>query len=120
MMAGLDIVHVPYRGGGPALTDLLGGQVASAPEIPTMTEAGVANLEIDAWIGIFAPASTPPVVVARLQNDIEASMTEMKAAFERVGGESLTIARDKLKLFVEAENSKWSAVIKDAQITLDK
>jgi tripartite-type tricarboxylate transporter receptor subunit TctC len=93
MATGIDLVHVPYRGGGPAVQDLLGGQVsmmfdaaalalpnirsgkvralavatsqrmAAAPEIPTMAEAGVPGIESGAWFGLFAPAATPRPVI---------------------------------------------------------
>ena len=99
-MAGLDIQHVPYKGSTPALTDLIGGQVAifignmppavphvkagklralavttkarSAlmPELPTMTEAGLPGYETVAWFGILAPAGTPPDIVNRLSMEI--------------------------------------------------
>ncbi len=88
-MAGIDIVHVPYKGGGPAVTDLLGGHVQlmfngmasvmplvrsgkpkaiaigiakrspAAPDVPTVAEAGVPGFEYTTWNGIFAPAQTP-------------------------------------------------------------
>jgi tripartite-type tricarboxylate transporter receptor subunit TctC len=98
--AGIDIVHVPYKGSGPAIQDLMGGQVAmmfdttvvAAPQIkggkvralavtsarrvkgwdtiPTMAEAGLPGYEITSWQGIFAPAGTPPAVVTRLNAEI--------------------------------------------------
>ena len=99
-MAGVDIQHVPYKGSTPALTDLIGGQVAifignmpptvphvkagklralavttkarSAlmPELPTMTEAGLPGYETVAWFGVLAPAGTPPDIVNRLSVEI--------------------------------------------------
>jgi len=95
-MLGLDITHVPYKGSGPAITDLIGGQVnmmfdnipsaishvrggklralattgakrASAlPELPTMIEAGVPGYVADAWFGLVMPAGTPKEVIARM------------------------------------------------------
>jgi tripartite-type tricarboxylate transporter receptor subunit TctC len=95
-LAGIDIVHVPYRGAGPALTDLLGGQVdmmfataAAArpfvtggkmralavttarrspayPGVPTMAEAGVAGYAAESWYGLYAAANTPKAVIDRL------------------------------------------------------
>jgi tripartite-type tricarboxylate transporter receptor subunit TctC len=92
-MTGTDLVHVPYRGSGPAVTDLLGGQVdmmfdsiasarphvqsgkltplavttvkrsAAMPDVPTMAEAGVAGYELTPWFGVFMPAATPKEVV---------------------------------------------------------
>jgi len=97
LKAGVDIVHVPYKGGGPAITDTLGGQVQlafvsipaalqyvkagklkalavtsdkrsqAAPDIPTIAESGVPDCVVNSWYGALAPAKTPPAVVAKLQ-----------------------------------------------------
>lgn len=99
-LAGIDIVHVPYKGPGPALQDLVAGQVnmlfdtvassmpqvrggkvkglavttrersAIAPDVPTMAESGVAGYEIAPWFAAYAPAGTPPVVVNKLQAEM--------------------------------------------------
>ncbi|MBC7781047.1 MAG: tripartite tricarboxylate transporter substrate binding protein [Proteobacteria bacterium] len=99
-MAKLDMVHVPYKGGGPALADLLGGHVSlyfgslpaalphmrtarvralaitsasrsrATPELPTMAESGFPGYEADTWIGAVAPAGTPSPVVSRLNNEL--------------------------------------------------
>jgi len=96
LRAGIDIVHVPYKGGGPAVTDTIGGQVqllfvsmpaawqfvkvgrlkaiavtsakrsATAPDVPTFVESGVPDFVVDSWYGALAPAKVPPAVVARL------------------------------------------------------
>ncbi len=96
LRAGIDIVHVPYRGGAPMLTDLLAGRVQIAfdnlpqilphvrtgavralavtsrersrfaPELPTMIEAGVPDYDITSWFGLTAPQGTPPSIVERL------------------------------------------------------
>lgn len=95
-MLGLDITHIPYKGSGPALTDLMGGQVqmmfdnipssishirsgklralattgakraAALPDLPTMAEAGVPGYESGAWFGLTVPAGTPKEIIARL------------------------------------------------------
>jgi tripartite-type tricarboxylate transporter receptor subunit TctC len=99
-LANVNIVHVPYKGGAPALTDLIGGQIQMAfssvpavlphiragrlnalgvgsakrspalPNIPTIAEAGVPGYEYTTWYGIFAPARTPPAIVSRLNSEI--------------------------------------------------
>ena len=99
-MAGLDMVHVPYKGSAPAVTDLLGNQIAimfdnmpsaiqhvrsgklralavttakrspELPNVPTIAEAGVPGYEATSWFGLFAPAGTPAAVVTRLNTAI--------------------------------------------------
>ena len=98
--AGLDMVHVPYKGGGPALIDVMGGQVPlyfgnmasalphvkngklkalaitgskrspAAPDLPTVAESGMPGYQVYEWNAIFAPAGTPPGIVNRLQSEI--------------------------------------------------
>jgi len=100
LMAGIDIVHVPYKGAAPALVDLLAGNVqlmfasmpsaithvragrlralavtgakrsAAVPELPTVAETGLADFETSAWQGIFAPAATPRAIVTRLNSEV--------------------------------------------------
>jgi tripartite-type tricarboxylate transporter receptor subunit TctC len=97
---GTDIVHIPYKGGAPAIADVMGGQVpiffsnmssslphvksgrvralavtgskrsANVPELPTIAESGVPGYEVYEWNGLFAPAGTPPAVINRLQSEI--------------------------------------------------
>jgi tripartite-type tricarboxylate transporter receptor subunit TctC len=99
-LAGVDIVHVPYKGNGPAYTDLIGGHVsvmfptiptaiphvragklralavttrsrtAITPELPTISESGVPGYDVSSWYGLLAPAGTPAATVARLQREI--------------------------------------------------
>ena len=109
MMAGIDMIHVPYRGGGPALTDLLGGQVQvyfgnmvssveyikagtlralaittatrwqGLPDLPAMADF-VPGYEASSWFGIGAPKSTPPEIVDRLNKEINAGLADPKLA----------------------------------------
>ena len=99
-MAGIDIVHVPYKGAGPSLIDLVGGQIqmsmasvaafmphirnariralavtgatrsATLPEVPTVAESGVPGYEASTWNGVVVPVRTPEAIVARLNRDI--------------------------------------------------
>ncbi len=100
-----DILHVPYKGSNPALTDLLGGQVNSifdnmpsvlqqvragklralgvttasrsdfAPEIPTLSESGLPDFSVQAWFGLFAPAGSTPQLIEQVNNAIQKAMT---------------------------------------------
>ena len=98
--AGIDVVHVPYKGFGPAMTDLLGGQVASAfattldslphvkagklralgvssakrsavaPDVPTIAESGLPGFDVNEWQMLLAPAGTAPAIIERMQREV--------------------------------------------------
>jgi tripartite-type tricarboxylate transporter receptor subunit TctC len=100
--AGIDVVHIPYKGAGPAMIDVVGGQVpmmfiasppavtyvnagklrglgvsgikrlAVLPDIPTIAESGYRGFEVNNWYGVLAPAETPGTIVARLNSEINA------------------------------------------------
>lgn len=102
VLAGVDMVGVNYKGGGPALTDLLGGQISAffsgvasggaqvragkiralgvttarrsdaLPDVPTIAEAGVTGYEVDGWYGLLAPAATPAAAIARFNRELSA------------------------------------------------
>jgi tripartite-type tricarboxylate transporter receptor subunit TctC len=116
--AGVDLVHVPYKGSGPAMTEVIGGQVqamfanivaampqirsgkvhalassgakrsAAAPELPTIAESGVPGYEVTAWFGLFAPKGTPREITAKLH---AATLKALRSAEtrERLGREGL-------------------------------
>jgi tripartite-type tricarboxylate transporter receptor subunit TctC len=105
-MAGIDIRHVPYRGGAPALTDLIAGHVdcmfntagtllaavragqvrglavtsakrfATAPELPTIAESGVPDFDVTSWYALYAPANTPAQIVQKVSRDATAILSE--------------------------------------------
>jgi tripartite-type tricarboxylate transporter receptor subunit TctC len=109
-MAGIDLVHVPYKGGGPAMVDVMAGQVEllvgtliqglphiragrlrplgvggarrspSLPEVPTIAEAGVPGYDGSIWWGLLAPAGVPPAIVARLNAEIAAILRDPDTA----------------------------------------
>ena len=148
-ITGTKMLEVPYRGSSLAYPDVLSGRVdlffdstpaampyvksgqakgiailtskrlAEMPDVPTMTESGVPGLEIDSWIGIFAPAKTPPDVIALLQKQIAEAGPEMKPKLANIGGELMQVPPDKLSAVVKADYDKWLKIIKDAGITLD-
>ncbi|MCU1376736.1 MAG: tripartite tricarboxylate transporter receptor family protein [Actinomycetia bacterium] len=100
LLAKVNVVHVPYKGGGPAMTDLVGGQISGSfasmpsaigfiksgklralgvssdkrspalPEVPTVAEAGVKGFSVLDWQGLFAPAKTPPAIISKLNTEI--------------------------------------------------
>lgn len=99
-MAGIDVVHVPYKGTGPAITDLIGGQVqmmitgvvalmphiksgklrglgvtsakrvAALPDLPTIAESGIPSFDVSSWFGVFLPGGTPKPIVANMNAEI--------------------------------------------------
>lgn len=111
--SGIDVVHVPYKGGGPALTEVIAGQVQAlfsialaatpqvkagkvralaitsasrspvAPDLPTIAESGFPGFEVIGWFGWLAPAQTPKEIVARLNHDI-VRILQLPAVHERL------------------------------------
>jgi tripartite-type tricarboxylate transporter receptor subunit TctC len=103
-MAGIDVVHVPYKGSGPGIVGLMSGEVAmliptlptamthikaqrvrplavttekraqSVPQIPTVSEAALPGYEATQWFGVLAPAGTPRPIIERLHKDITANL----------------------------------------------
>lgn len=146
---GAKMLEVPYRGSSLAFPDLLSGRVdlffdstpaalpyiksgqargiavlaskrhLDAPDMPTMTESGIPGLEIDGWMGIFAPAKTPPAVIALLQKHIAEAGPEMKQRLTSVGGELMEVPAEKLNAVVKADYDKWIKTINEAGIHLD-
>ncbi len=147
-MAKLDVVHVPYKGSAPAITDLVGGHVAmmsataltgipqiragrlrglavtsakrsaSAPELPTLAEAGVPGYEATQWYGVLAPANTPAGVVKRLHAELVhvLQLAEVKERFSADGAEPVGDTPEAFGRFIRAEIEKWAQVARDAGI----
>jgi tripartite-type tricarboxylate transporter receptor subunit TctC len=120
--AGVRLVHVPYRGGGPAMNDAIAGHVdlligstalaipqiqagtirgvvqtgkvraAALGTIPTVSESGFANFEAYAWWGVFAPAGTPGEMIARFGAELAASLREPRIATQLTEGQQVTMA----------------------------
>ena len=152
LKTGIDIVHVPYKGGGPAVADVLGGQVPllivsmpaalsqvragklralavttirrnpGAPEIPTVAEAlNIPDYEVDSWYAMFAPAKTPPAIVARMQKEIARAiqLPDVKQKLLEQGGDPVGSTPEELDRAVKGELRKWAEVIRDAKIKVD-
>ena len=145
MMAGVDIVHVPYRGGGPALTDLLGGQVnlmfsnlpadqyiksgklralaittttrSSTLQLPTLGEF-VSGYEASVAFGICAPKGTPTEIVEKLNSEINAGLADpqIQARLADLGARELTLSPDNYGKYIAADALKWDEVVRAANI----
>ena len=148
---GIDMVHVPYKGSGAAIQDVLGGQVQvfmttppsvmqhvqagklkafavtgktrhpGLPNVPTTAEAGLAGFELEAWVGLFAPAGTPPAVVQALTEKVKAALAtpESKAVADRTGIEIRYLGPEALAALVQRETEYWGKLIKAKNIQSD-
>lgn len=146
-----DMVHVPYKGSGPAMQDVLAGQVQvfittppsvmghvqtgklkafavtskarhpMLPNVPTTAEAGLPGFELEAWVGLFAPAGTPAAVVAQLSEQVKKALelpeTRQRAA--TLGIEPRYLGPDALASLVQRDTEYWGKVIKGRNITAD-
>jgi len=150
-MAGVSLQHVPYKGSGPALNDVIGNQVPimfdnlpsssghikagtlralavttaerapSFPDVPTMAESGVPGYETYTWNALFAPAGTPPEIVARLNTAANNAMKDA-TVMDRMKEFSATIVGstpEELATHVKAELAKWTPVVKNANVQMD-
>jgi tripartite-type tricarboxylate transporter receptor subunit TctC len=84
-----------------------------------MAEAGVPGLDIESWIGLFAPAGTPPEVLGRLRQETRIAAAELKQTFERTGGALMQLPIAETNKFIKSEFNLWTKVIRDAGIRLD-
>ena len=151
MQTHTSMVHIPYRGSGPAVQDVLSGQVQvfittppsvmghvqsgklkglaiagksrhpGLPSVPTTAEAGLKGFELEAWVGIFAPAGTPPDVVTKLSSQIKQALeqTETKTRANNAGIELRYLPPEALDDLVKHETAFWAKTIKAAGITAD-
>ncbi len=151
LSTGVDLVHIPYKGSAPAVVDTIGGttqvmfpslftafpQVKAGklhalaiagekrssvmPEVPTLTELGVPNVNISQWYGLFAPAKTPKAVIELLNKDLNEVLNEKanEKKIEDQGAEVETSTPQALADLVKKEVVRWKSVVKAAKITAD-
>ncbi|WP_368417450.1 Bug family tripartite tricarboxylate transporter substrate binding protein [Falsiroseomonas sp.] len=149
--AGENIVHVPYRGGAPSVTDLAAGNLdvmvsnlpeclaqirggrlralaitaaerhALVPDVPTVREMGVPELEITNWTAVMTQAAVPAPILARLERDVQTAVHDpnttrraREAGFQVLGWDAARSAQ-----FVRAETERWATLVTEAQIRPD-
>jgi tripartite-type tricarboxylate transporter receptor subunit TctC len=149
--AKLDMIHVPYKGSAPAITDLMGGHVpimfdstiailpqiragkvraiaitsakrsAAVPDVPTFAEAGMPGFESYAWYGFFAPAKTPPAIIATLNAAARKVMEtpEWQKVLADTGSENVGESPEQFAAFTRAEAAKWAGVVKASGAKID-
>lgn len=144
-------IHVPYKGGAPAHTDLMGGQVdasfqnvnsvlqyikagkmrplavtsakrsAVLPDVPTMSEAGVPNVEVTSWQAIVAPKGLPADVRTKAQAAFVEALNspKVKDQFTSIGFEMVTNTPAEFEAFQQKEYAKWKKVIETGKISIE-
>lgn len=146
---GIDIVHVPYKGSGPAINDLLAGHIqafsesvllpyiragqmralavsgdqrwAALPDVPTVKETGLTGVNPSAWYGVFVPAATPPAIVAKLSAIVRkiAADPELADKFDSIGMDPTPLGPEAFAQVIRDDIATNGEVIRKAHITLD-
>jgi tripartite-type tricarboxylate transporter receptor subunit TctC len=150
-MAGIEMTHVPYRGAAPAMNDLIPGRIdamfdnvssilphvtsnsvrglavttakriQAVPELPTIAEAAIPGFDVSSWFAFFAPAKTPPEILARMNRDSVEALQHpaVKPRLEQLGAEIVGSTPGALAAHLKSEMDKWGPVIRDAKIRID-
>jgi tripartite-type tricarboxylate transporter receptor subunit TctC len=148
LAAGIDVVHIPYKGTPEALNDTLAGRVtyffspisaalpnvregklialgvstgkrsSALPNVPTIAEAALPGFDYNLWVGVFAPAGTPPDIVDRINKDVARVLQtpEVKERLATLGAEPMPMSPAEFRKFVQTEIDESAKVIKAAGI----
>ncbi len=148
LVTGAQMTHVPYKGVGPATNDLLAGQIPlmfnnlavstpfvrngrlralavtgsgrhpALPEVPSMAEAGYANVDVSLWEALLAPAATPADIIARLNAETvkAAQNAEVRQRLASAGADPATGSPQQLAQMIRSETAKWARVVQEAKI----
>lgn len=151
-MAGVDIQHIPYKGSSGARNDLLGGQVDMMfdavptmagfaesgkvralattgtkrsdvlPNLPTVSEAGVPGYEAVIWLGLMAPAGTPPAITAKLNTQVAAIVADpaVRQAWAKQGAIPMTMSIAEFRKYLDDDIAKWAKVVKISGAKVDE
>ncbi|MDE2604669.1 MAG: tripartite tricarboxylate transporter substrate binding protein [Burkholderiales bacterium] len=151
-MADVKLVEVPYKGSGPAALAVLAGNVPLAvvdlpaalqqikagklvayavtspqrlpqlPDVPTVSESGLAGYDSTGWFGVVAPAGTPAAVVSRLNAEITAALNDeaLKEKMRNLGVVPAPTTPEAFDAYIRSETQKWSQVIRAAHIKIDQ
>ena len=144
-------LHIPYRGSAGALADTMGGQIdlmfgdvlvvtpqlaagklvalgvtskerhPMFPNVPTVAESGYPGFEALSWQGLFAPAGTPPAIVEKINQDVNAALKSAEFQ-EYFGSRGFTLggsSANEFKAFIESEVKKWANIVKTAGVKVD-
>jgi tripartite-type tricarboxylate transporter receptor subunit TctC len=150
VMTGIDMLHIPYKGSGPAQIDLMGGRVsmmfdnaalpqikggklralavsspkrsAAAPDVPTVAEAGVSGYAVTSWYGLWVPKGTPQPVIDLLDKNIAEIFQDdsIKEKILGLGGDNDVACGATFSAFIDSELTKWSDLVKKANIKVEK
>ena len=145
-MANIDMVHVPFKGAAEMVPELLAGRVhvifgainsllphmktgrlralavgetkraAVAPEVPTMSEAGLPGYQVEVWLGILAPGGTPGAIVNKLNSEIIAVLKEVRERVAVHGLETIGSTPDEFATVIRNDLPRWAKVVRDAGI----
>lgn len=146
-MAGVNVVHVPYKGSGPSMMSVSTGEtsftfesvflqrsgktraLAAAgakrspllPDLPTMAESGLPGFDVASWVGLLAPAGTPPEIIQKWNRDVARimQMPEVRQQQLNQGLEPIGSTSEHFRDFLKAEISRWGKVVQSAGIKLD-
>jgi tripartite-type tricarboxylate transporter receptor subunit TctC len=150
-MAGVSMMHVPYKGAAPALAGLMGGQVnvffsemltaapqlksgklralavttaersAFVPDLPTISESGLAGYDVSVWYALLAPGGTPKAVIVRLNSEVVRALQtpDLKERFSKTGSTASSSSPAELDALIKWDYERWARVIKSAGIKPD-
>jgi tripartite-type tricarboxylate transporter receptor subunit TctC len=133
IMSGVNIVHIPYKGGGPAMLAVMSGQaqlsigslIQTMPHIRSgkfrtlaIAEAGVPGYEASNWWGIVAPAGVAPAIVKRVSGEVAGILAapDIQKWFVNEGAEAVSKSPEEFRKWIVAEMGKWGKVVKQAGI----